>query len=140
MSASDPDGSRYLGWRAQAGWKSAGFAMRSGAHGGRKRTNTCRLQSIDLGLRSAKRARSKPYRRRPASGAIRHRSSCRRRLLRRRARRNADTKKIALFRDWLLRSVEEQAGARKPRHDAVRPRQAAGRVYKQTGAIKAHAS
>jgi hypothetical protein len=40
-------------------------------------------------------------------GAIRRRSSARRRLLRRRPGGTADTRTIALFRDWLVRSVAE---------------------------------
>jgi LysR family transcriptional regulator, glycine cleavage system transcriptional activator len=50
----------------------------------------------------------------------------------------ADTRKIALFRDWLLRSVTNGTAPSTSRQGAVLQRKAAGRARQQTRAIEAH--
>jgi LysR family transcriptional regulator, glycine cleavage system transcriptional activator len=50
----------------------------------------------------------------------------------------ADTRKIALFRDWLTRSVAEDTGPLNSRQVAALPRKAAGRERQRTRATQAH--
>jgi LysR family transcriptional regulator, glycine cleavage system transcriptional activator len=50
----------------------------------------------------------------------------------------ADARKIALFREWPLRSVAEGKGPSTSRQGAVLPRKAAGRERQQTRSSQAH--